>query len=108
MTLQKTCLLAKKNVEALKIVKRVRIGFLLNAQQRNRHLRLVLKTALPSIESMALAVAFEGLVRWHCRTWKIVPTPVMWIVTYARMLLLGGALTEWREMTTTWIWASFG
>jgi hypothetical protein len=101
MGLQKTCLLAKKIVKAPKIVKRVRIGFLLSAKQRNRHLRLVLKTALPSIKSMGLAVACEGLVRQHFRPWKIVPTSVMGIVTYARMLLLGGALTEWREMTTT-------
>ena len=44
---------------------------------------------------MGLAVACEGLVRQHFRPWKIVPTSVMGIVTYARMLLLGGALTEW-------------
>ena len=67
MRLQKTCLLAKKIVKALKIVKRVRIGFLLSAKQRNRHLRLVLKTVLPFIKSMGLAVACEGLVRQHFR-----------------------------------------
>ena len=76
MGVPKSCLHVKI-AKSLKIVKRVGIGLLSSAQQHNRHLRLVLKTALPCVVSMDLMAAREVLVRQYHRPWKI----VMGIVT---------------------------
>ena len=56
------------------------------APAANRHLRLVLKTALPSTGPMSPGVAREGPVLQHYRSWKsvmgVVTTPAhsCWVV----------------------------